>query len=149
MGWSCLVCAILLFLNYLKEVFSLKINEELSLRSDRLNLWVGYFIVSIILTATAANIYNHECLGSDRYETKFCNRSLLALVDAGAGAAASIVVIGMKFAAGMAPWGIELLFSGCLFLSNCFSLGLVTAEHGAWSQDRESTSAGLALFCLS
>jgi hypothetical protein len=49
---SCLVFAIFLFLNYLKEVFALKINEELSLRSDRLNLWVSYFIVSIILTAT-------------------------------------------------------------------------------------------------
>ncbi|KAI2501743.1 hypothetical protein MHU86_12749 [Fragilaria crotonensis] len=129
-GWGGFVCAILLLLNYLKESFSLSINEELSLRSDRLNMWVGYLIVSIILTATAANIYDHECLGSDRFGTKFCNRSLLALVDGGTGAAASIVVIGMKFATGVAPWGIELLFSGCLFLSNCFSIGLVTAEDG-------------------
>lgn len=129
-GWGGFVCAILLFLNYLKQVFSLRINEELSLRSDRLNIWIGYFIVSIILTSTAATVFDNECLGSDRFGTKFCNRSLLALVDGGAGAAASIVVIGMKFATGVAPWGIELLFSGCLFLSNCFSMGLVTAEDG-------------------
>jgi hypothetical protein len=93
-------------------------------------MWVGYFIVAIILTATAANIYDHECLGSDRLGTEFCNRSWMALVVGGAGSAASIVVIGMKVAAGVAPWGIELLLSGCLFLVNCFDLALVTAEDG-------------------
>lgn len=129
-GWGGFICAILLSLNYLKRVYLLEVNEELRLRSDRLNLWIGCFVVNVILTASAANVFDNECLGSDRYGTKFCNRSLLALVDGGAGCGLSIVIIGMKFSTGLAPWGIELLLSVFLFLCNCFSMGLVTAEDG-------------------
>jgi hypothetical protein len=129
-GWGGFVCTILLFLNFLKEVYFLSINEELSLRSDRLNMWIAYLIVSIILTSSAANVFDHECVDSDRFGTMFCNRTLLALAIGGAGSACSIVIIGMKFATGMTPWGIELFLSVFLFLANCFSIGLVTAEHG-------------------
>lgn len=129
-GWGGFVCTILLFLNFLKETYFLSIREELSLRSDRLNMWIAYLIVSIIFTSSAANVFDHECFASDRYGTLFCNRTLLALAIGGAGSACSTVIIGMKFATGMAPWGIELFLSVFLFLVNCFSIGLVTAEHG-------------------
>eukprot|EP00545_Synedropsis_sp_CCMP1620_P002542 CAMPEP_0119015092 /NCGR_PEP_ID=MMETSP1176-20130426/10554_1 /TAXON_ID=265551 /ORGANISM="Synedropsis recta cf, Strain CCMP1620" /LENGTH=499 /DNA_ID=CAMNT_0006968359 /DNA_START=96 /DNA_END=1595 /DNA_ORIENTATION=- len=130
-GWGGFICAVLLFLNYLKNVYLMRVDEELSLRSDRLALWAACLIVSIVLTAAAANVFDHECIGdSDRYGTKFCNRSLLALVDGAAGCGISIVIIGMKLSTGMAPWGIELLLAVFLFLCNCFSMGLVTAEDG-------------------
>jgi hypothetical protein len=129
-GWGGFVCAMLLFLNYLKDVYFLSIQEELSLRSDRLNMWIAYLIISIILTSSAANVFDHECFASDRFGTMFCNRILLALAVGGSGSASSMVIIGMKFATGMAPWGIELFLSVFLFLANCFSMSLVTAENG-------------------
>ena len=129
-SWGGFVCAILLFLNYLKEVYFINVNEELSLRSDRLTLWIGYLIVSIVLTAAASNIFDHECLGSDRFGTKFCNRTLLALVDGATGCACAIVIIGMKLSTGLAPWGVELLVAVFLLICNAFSMGLVTCEVG-------------------
>jgi hypothetical protein len=133
-GWGGFLCAVMLFLSYLKSVYFIEVNEELRLRSDRLNLWFGFLVASIVLTSSAANVFDHECLATDRYGTKFCNRTILALVDGGVGAGLSLVTIGMKLSTGVAPWSVELALSTVLFLSNCFSMGLVTAEEGPGSR---------------
>ena len=129
-GWAGFGCGVALGLNFLRTVYYLDVTEEMNVRADRLNLWVSNLVVGLVMIASAANVFDYVCNG-DTLGTKFCNRSLLALLVGMTGAAVSIVVVGMKIANSWeTSFGVEFGFSTFLFLVNSFSLSLVTSEDG-------------------
>jgi len=127
-GWAGVAIVAALLLNYFKEVYSVNINEELALRSERLNLWIYYTLGSVILLCSAANVYDIECLLTDRKATMFCGRAVMVMCNSGFGCVCSILIIGLKFVTNISPHPAELTASGLIFLFNAFSLGLVTSE---------------------
>jgi len=128
-AWAGLACVAALFFNYFKHVYLFHLNEELSLRSERLNLWVYYTLVAVILLCSAANVYDNECLLTDRKGTMFCGRAVMAMLNSGVGCVCSIIIIGMKFITNIALQRAELIASGLIFMCNAFTLGLVTSEN--------------------
>jgi hypothetical protein len=109
----------------------MELSQELEMRADRLNLWAAMVTSSLVLMSSAANVYDYSCTeGENKQGRKFCNRNLLAMVMGGFGATLSIVVIGMKLSTGIAPYRLELGFSGLLFLAHCYTCPLVTSEQG-------------------
>lgn len=134
--WVGLACIVYLCFKYAKEVSYVHINEELSLRSERVGYWIFYVLCSMVLLVSGANVYDYGCLEpKDRNDGgQFCTRSILVMSNAALGSASSIIIIGMKLATGMAPWCVEMVISIVLFILNSFALGLVTSEDGPGSK---------------
>mmetsp|Transcript_6910 Transcript_6910/g.10082 ORF Transcript_6910/g.10082 Transcript_6910/m.10082 type:complete len:473 (+) Transcript_6910:112-1530(+) len=135
-SWVGLACIVHLCFKYAKEVHYVHINEELSLRSERVGYWIFYVLCSMVLLVSGANVYDYNCLEPiDRKDGgQFCTRTILVMSNAALGSASGIVMVGMKLATGMAPWCVEMVISIILFILNSFALGLVTSEDGPGSK---------------
>ncbi len=127
-SWASFGMAFAIMLDYFKGVYGWEVTEQLRTRSSRLDLWLLFLVCNLVMMASSSNVYDYMCEAHKKKQ--LCNRTLLAIIMGVTGSVFSIIVVGMKGAAGFAPLMLEVAICGLLFLANCFSIALVTSEFG-------------------
>jgi len=126
-SWGGFISSVVLFVNYVKSVFSLDIAGELRARSARLNLWAALMASSLVVMGSSARIFDNECTIAGTY-IRFCNIAKFGVTLGACGTVMSLSIIAIKIATSMAPFACEVVSCLILWFANVFGVSFITAE---------------------
>lgn len=132
-SWAGFVCAIMLCVSYLRDIFGVDVASELKNRSARLTLWSALLAAELIVMGSCANIFDQDCAPRTSVSDVFCKRTKFGISVGVIGTAFSLGVVGMKVATSQAPFVLESVFAVFLCVLNGFSVGFLTSARGPGS----------------
>lgn len=130
-SWASFVCSVTLAANFLLNVFSIDVGAEIRNKAKRMTLWSSLLAISIIVMASAANVYENVCDGANPVEdSKYCKRTAVGVSFGCIGTIVSLAIVSAKIVDKATPFLYEALCAYVLVLFNAICVAFVTSNDG-------------------
>eukprot|EP00590_Aulacoseira_subarctica_P012212 CAMPEP_0172417334 /NCGR_PEP_ID=MMETSP1064-20121228/3860_1 /TAXON_ID=202472 /ORGANISM="Aulacoseira subarctica , Strain CCAP 1002/5" /LENGTH=277 /DNA_ID=CAMNT_0013155609 /DNA_START=178 /DNA_END=1011 /DNA_ORIENTATION=- len=127
-SWAGFVCSVVLFVSYLRSVYSIDMAGEIRSRSARLTLWAAFMASSLIVMGSSARMFDNQCRQVESYLPTYCRITKFAVSLGCLGTVLSLGIIALKIATSMAPFTCEVVTCILLFLMYTFGVAYITSE---------------------
>jgi len=132
-SWAGFVCAVMLVVSYLRDIFGVDVAGEIKNRAARLTQWSALLAAQLVVMGSSANIFDQDCAGLQTESDTFCRRTSFGIAVGAIGTAFALVVVGMKISTSTFSFVIELAFSTLLTILNAFGVAYLTSAKGPGS----------------
>jgi hypothetical protein len=127
-SWAGFICSVILFVSYLRSVYSIDLAGEIRTRSARLTLWAAFMASSLVVMGSSARMFDTQCRQVDTYIPTYCRITKFAVSLGCLGTVLGLGIIAIKIATSMAPFTCEVVTCLLLFLSYTFGVAYITSE---------------------